>query len=81
MTIQKRPNVETSVTIINGKKSGYVKYTYQVVVSKEGKFILPPARAKIDGKWLQSNSLTIEVGKPVVRNYDSKGRDVFLKQF
>ena len=79
LTIQKRPNVETSVTIINGKKSGYVKYTYQVVVSKEGKFILPPARAKIDGKWLQSNSLTIEVGKPVVRNYDSKGRDVFFK--
>jgi hypothetical protein len=74
ISISKRPGVETSVSIINGKRSGFIKYTYQIVISKEGKFILPPAKARIDGKWIQSNSLTIEVGKPVIQKLRRKRR-------
>lgn len=57
------PSTSTSMTIINGKSSSYVKYSYEYLANKTGKFTIPPAKVAIKGRLLTSNSLQIEVVK------------------
>ena len=51
--------------IINGKVvqdgGGSESWIYTIVPSKIGKFTIEPAKVKVNGQWISSNSLTIEV--------------------
>jgi hypothetical protein len=53
----------TNVSIVNGKmtKNFQLKYTFILQPNKTGKFTIPPAAVKVDGKEYQSNSVEIEV--------------------
>ena len=66
-TIITGPNQSTSssVQIINGNVTQTVNYsfTYILQATKEGSFTIGPARAVVDGKSLQSNSVTVTVVK------------------
>lgn len=61
------PSTSTSsqVSIVNGQVSRNVNYsfTYVLKVDKTGTFNIPPATIEVNGKRLESNSLTIEVIK------------------
>lgn len=58
-----RVGTSTSVSIINGKRTSSVDYTYKyILVAKEkGVFTLPPVECQIDEEHCTSNSLRIEV--------------------
>ncbi len=55
----------TSVEVINGKvsQSVSISYTYILEASKEGRFTINPAVAKISGNEVRSNTINIEVVK------------------
>ncbi len=55
------PNQQSSVTSINGAIKQFVAIQYVLKPRQPGNFRLGPALAKIDGKIIQSNSLTIIV--------------------
>lgn len=61
------PNMSTSQNyqVINGKMSQSitVSYVYYLQAFEEGKFNIPPATIKVDGKEYKSNSVSIEVVK------------------
>ena len=54
----------SSTSIINGKRTHTyeISYTYILQPTKEGKFTIPSASVKIDGKLYSSTSVSIEVG-------------------
>jgi len=53
----------SSFSMINGKttQSSTLTFTYTLLATEEGKFTLPAATIKVDGKSYKSNSTTIEV--------------------
>ena len=55
----------SSTSIINGKRTHTyeISYTYILQPTKEGKFTIPSASVKIDGKLYSSTSVSIEVVK------------------
>ncbi|MFA5713331.1 MAG: BatD family protein, partial [Bacteroidales bacterium] len=66
-TILAGPSTSTmsSVQIINGKRTETVEnsYTFILIAESEGKFTIPPANFKVDGKGYSSKAVTIEVIK------------------
>jgi len=66
-TILMGPSIsrQYSTTIVNGKVSRETSYTYTYILKaiKPGTFTIPPASIEVDGKRVESNSLTIEVIK------------------
>ena len=54
---------QSSMQIINGSmtQSSSVTYTYVLLASQAGSFIVKPASITIDGKVIRSNSATIKV--------------------
>jgi len=50
---------------INGKKvqdgGGSENWIYTILPAKAGKFTIGPAKVKVNGQWISSNSLTIDV--------------------
>jgi uncharacterized membrane protein len=61
------PNVSSSssVQIINGNVTKNVNYSYNYVLmaTEVGKYTIPPAKLKVNGKIRSSNTITIEVLK------------------
>ncbi len=57
------PNQSTSMQFVNGNMSQSISFTYYMQAQKEGTFKIGPASIEINGKRVQSNSLTITVGK------------------
>ncbi len=55
------PNQSTGMTIVNGNVSQYKSLSFILQPLKTGKFTIPGATAIIDGKKMQSNSITIHV--------------------
>ncbi len=55
----------TSISTINGKTTTETSYSYTYILraKKEGKFEIRPASIEVNGKILESNSLTIQVVK------------------
>jgi hypothetical protein len=60
-TIVQGPEQITGMQNINGQVSNYSTFSYVLKPSKKGRFIFPPAKATMDGKMVQSASVTIEV--------------------
>ncbi|MBK8055763.1 MAG: protein BatD [Saprospiraceae bacterium] len=55
------PSTSSSVTIINGKRSGTQSYQYLLLAAKKGKFTIGSATIQSDGKTIKSNTLSIDV--------------------
>lgn len=55
------PSTSSSVTIINGKRSGTQSYQYLLLAGKKGKYNIGPATIAVGSKTLKSNILNIEV--------------------
>ncbi|MFZ1705000.1 MAG: BatD family protein [Saprospiraceae bacterium] len=79
LTIESSPGTEKSVSIINGKRSGYVRYSYTITAEKEGKYIIPPAKALYKSKTIESNSVSLTVKKQTSSQINTSGQDVFFK--
>src|SRR5258708_6899311 len=60
-TIVSGPTHQSGTTIINGNIKQFVGVEFLLKPNRSGNFILPPATAKVDGKTLQSNSLSVQV--------------------
>lgn len=84
------PNTSTSSSFsnINGRMTQSIKitYSYYLRATKEGEFIIQPAKIKVNGKEYKSNSLTITVSKqkstsqtqsqPTIQNPTSENQQV-----
>ncbi|MBN8696737.1 MAG: protein BatD [Bacteroidetes bacterium] len=57
------PNQSTSMSFVNGAMSQSVTLSYVIAAKKEGKITIGPATVNVDGKTIQSNSLTFDVVK------------------
>ena len=57
------PYNSSSMSVINGVVTQSYSLTYVMGAKKEGKFLLGPATITVNGNTIQSNTLTIEVGK------------------
>lgn len=55
------PNQQSGMSNINGNIKQYVGLDFTLKPQTIGKFLIPPATAKVDGKTYQSNSITVEV--------------------
>ena len=55
------PSTSSSVTIINGKRSGTQSYQYLLLAVKKGKFTIGSATIQSNGKTIKSNTLSIDV--------------------
>ena len=55
------PSTSSSVTIINGKRSGTQSYQYLLLAAKKGKFTIGSATIQSNGKTIKSNTLSIDV--------------------
>ena len=55
------PAQSTNVSIVNGKVSKSVSYTYTLKPKKQGDFVIPPATAIVNGNEMQSNSISVKV--------------------
>ncbi|MCC6599088.1 MAG: protein BatD [Crocinitomicaceae bacterium] len=84
------PNQSTQMQIINGNMSQSISYSYVLLALKEGSFKIGPASIEVNGKKIQSNSLTVIVSKAKAgaqQNASHEGNDtqasldkkVFLK--
>lgn len=59
------PNQSQSIQIINGNLSQTLSYSFILQPRSEGRFTISPASIEVEGKKIQSNSLTIVVTKGV----------------
>lgn len=59
------PNTSTSMQWVNGNVTQSVTYSYVLKPKKEGTFKIGKATITVSGVNMESNELTIEVGKPV----------------
>ncbi len=64
------PNQSTNMSFVNGSMSQTITLSYLLAPKKEGKVVLGPASVTVEGKVIQSNSLTIDViaGNPATAN-------------
>lgn len=73
------PSTSRSVSIINGSKSSSFGYGFTLLAEKEGKFTIPPATAKINGKIVSTNAITIQVKKSDLSEKDFTSNDILAK--
>ena len=64
-------STQTSMSIINGKMTKSMTYTFRLLAPETGKFIIPPAEIFVGGKKLKSNSVQVEVLKSSEKNSDA----------
>lgn len=64
--IMSGPSTETSVQIMNGKRTSSVTYRFILMAEKPGKYRIDPATVQVGNRTFKSNPLEIEVvkGKP-----------------
>lgn len=81
-TLVSGPSRSASTTIINGRMSSEMSFSYALQAKKTGTFTFGPATVEVNGKQLRSNSVTVEVVKNEnvgKNNRAQKGEDLFVK--
>lgn len=66
------PAQSTNVSIVNGKMSKSVSYTYTLQPKKQGEFTIPPATAIVNGNEMTSNPINIVVTEPAKKSQQSQ---------
>lgn len=66
----------SSIQVVNGQMTQTYEYSYTYILeaSKEGKYTINPAKAEVNGKEYESNSLAIEVVKGSSNTYSAKSQ-------
>ena len=62
-TVLAGPSSSSSTSMINGRVSKETSYSYRLRAKKKGVFTIYPAKIRVKGKELQSNSLSVQVLK------------------
>ncbi len=75
------PNTSSSMQWVNGTVSQAVTYSYILKPKQEGTFKLGKASITVSGVNMESNELTIEVGKPAAAQQQQRQRDPFSDPF
>lgn len=80
LVIVQGPYEQSSFNYVNGRMSSTVSRTWTLTGTREGRFTIGPATVRIGGGIIQTESITIEVGKAVARPQDpqaaqGQGRD------
>ena len=57
------PSTMRQQQIINGQRTSSISYTYVLLTEKPGKYTIGPATINVNGKKLQTNSVTLTVQK------------------
>jgi len=55
------PNQSTAMQFVNGTMSQSISYSYVLRAAKTGEFTIAPAKIKLNGNVIESNSLTVNV--------------------
>ena len=55
------PNMSSSVSIMNGRTSQSVSYTFYVAADEAGDFYIEPASVKVDGQYLETAPMLVRV--------------------
>lgn len=71
------PAQSTNVSIVNGRVSKSVSYTYTLQPKKQGEFNIPPALATVNGSDMRSNGVYIKVVGPAKQQQQQQGNDPF----
>lgn len=58
------PSQSQNISVINGQMYRSASYTYTLQPKRQGDFVIPSAMAVVEGKTLQSNTITIKVTAP-----------------
>jgi BatD DUF11 like domain len=75
------PNTSSSMQWVNGTVTQSVTYSYILKPKQEGTFKLGKASITVSGVNMESNELTIEVGKPAAAQQQQRQRDPFSDPF
>jgi hypothetical protein len=75
------PNNSSSMQWVNGNVTQSVTYSYILKPKQEGTFKLGKANITVSGVNMESNELTIEVGKPAAAQQQQRQRDPFSDPF
>lgn len=67
------PNQSTSMQFVNGSMSQSISYSYVLRAGQEGNFTIGPAKIKVGGNVVESNSLTINVVKGNTQQQSNTG--------
>ncbi len=73
-TVLSGPNANQNITVINGRMSSNVSYSYILQADKEGSYQIDPATIQVNGQRLKSNSLKIKVVKSSSARQGSQGQ-------
>ncbi|MCC6752990.1 MAG: protein BatD [Saprospiraceae bacterium] len=71
------PSRSIQTSIVNGRHSSSQAYVYVLMATRSGSFKLAPARIWVNGKWLQTQALHLEVVK--AREGSSNAPDIFVR--
>lgn len=71
------PAQSTNISVINGRMSKSVSYTYTLKPHKQGDFVIGPATAIINGQEVKSNTVTIKVTAPAKQQQAQQYNDPF----
>jgi len=74
------PNSSTQMSIVNGRTSQKMTYSYTLSTDKLGKYSIGPAEIIVDGKVLKTDPIQIEIlkGKPPTKNAAGEPAGDFL---
>jgi hypothetical protein len=73
------PSRGVSTTIVNGKMSSEMSFTYTLQPIKPGKYSIPGASILVNGAQLRSNSVVVEAIAPSQQKNKSGKQDIFVK--
>jgi hypothetical protein len=67
-TVVSGPNQESGMTVINGDVKQYISLNYILKPKVPGNFTIAAATAKVDGKTLKSNTVSVRVSNTLAAN-------------
>lgn len=75
------PNTSTQMSIVNGRSSQKVTYSYTLTTHKVGKYTIDPAEIMVNGQTLKTEPLQVEVLQGTAHNSTSVSQqgEVFLQ--
>ena len=78
-TVLAGPSSSSSTSIVNGKVTKETSFTYRLRSKKMGAFTIYPAKIKVKGKELRSNTLSVQVLKSSPKSSSNKSPEAIAK--
>jgi len=67
------PDREAGVSVVNGNSREYISFSYLLKPRKEGKFFIPSATVRIDGKTYRTRIVAVEVSGAIIPGLSEGG--------